>query len=364
MPESSDRRPAANGQVPGEAGPSPAWQRRRERLLLPSKALRLLRETGADSDWELRGLVAITPVKEWPERRLTVRYLALARQAGQRTRPLVLYGKLYRGSGGERSLAVLRALRAQIGSGCDLPDPLGYLARRRFLLMTGLEGVSLAEACAGPGAVSQVARAGSALASFHGAPGLAEGAQRGQSPWPRHSREAELAVLEEAKERVARSELAESLRCLYAETARAAAGVLAALPEGPAVTLHRDLYPDQIILSAARVGLIDLDAVALGEAELDLGNLAAHLWLADLQTHGRLAAAPGLASALLAAYGETQAIDRRRLASYRAAALLRLASLERLAAPARSVLPWPQLAGRLIQEARAALASEYVSGRR
>lgn len=364
MLENRDPRRREREGAPAGGEASPAWQRRRERLLLPRKALRLLRDTSADSTWEVRGLVGITPVKEWPERRLTVRYLTLARQPGQRTRPLVVYGKLYRGQGGARGLAVLRALRERIGAGCELPEPLGYSAGRRFLLVTGLEGASLAAACAGSGAPAQAARAGEALAAFHGAAGLAAGAPEALPPWPLHDRAAELAVLDRARERIAQSELAASLQALHGETARAAAAALTGLAAGPLVTLHRDLYPDQVILSATRVGFIDLDAVALGEAELDLGNLTAHLWLADLQAHGRLAAAPGLVSAFLAAYARTRTIDRRRLASYRALALLRLASLARLAAPARGVLPWPQLAERLIQEARAALASAYASDRR
>lgn len=61
----------------------------------------------------------------------------------------------------------------------------------------------------------------------------------------------------------------------------------------------------------------------LGEQELDVGNLIAHLALTDLQEIGTIGTAP----------------------------LLRLASLARLAQPGLSVLTWPELAGALLSEA-------------
>lgn len=45
-----------------------------------------------------------------------------------------------------------------------------------------------------------------------------------------------------------------------------------------ATVVHRDLYEEQILIGPT-VGLIDLDDAALGPAELDLGNLLAHLQL-------------------------------------------------------------------------------------
>ena len=41
--------------------------------------------------------------------------------------------------------------------------------------------------------------------------------------------------------------------------------------------IHRDFYPDQIIVSGSRLYLIDLDLYCLGDPALDVGNFLAHL---------------------------------------------------------------------------------------
>jgi hypothetical protein len=98
----------------------------------------------------------------------------------------------------------------------------------------------------------------------------------------------------------------------HARTAPASIGrravALAAPLAGPwpcHTVVHRDLYEEQLLLGE-QVALIDLDDVALGPPELDLGNLWAHLDLLGLRTGRSLASA---ASALLAAYGPHELDD-------------------------------------------------------
>jgi hypothetical protein len=114
-----------------------------------------------------------------------------------------------------------------------------------------------------------------------------------------------------------------------ARTATASIGrravALAAPLAGPwpcHTVVHRDLYEEQLLLGE-RVALIDLDDVALGPPELDLGNLWAHLDLLGLRTGRRLAPA---ASAVLAGYG-TGALDNALLERCRVLARLRLACI-------------------------------------
>ena len=53
--------------------------------------------------------------------------------------------------------------------------------------------------------------------------------------------------------------------------------------------VHRDVYEEQLLVGPdGEIGLIDLDDVALGPAELDLGNLVAHLELLALRTGRRV----------------------------------------------------------------------------
>jgi aminoglycoside phosphotransferase (APT) family kinase protein len=115
--------------------------------------------------------------------------------------------------------------------------------------------------------------------------------------------------------------------------------------------LHRDFHPGQILFSrdSAGIGVLDWDDAALGEPELDLGNLEAHLFLDDLQRRGSIGSAPRLAEALRAGYLAQGDINFTHLATYRRAALLRLATLERLADPRISVLDRESLAKRLTE---------------
>lgn len=41
--------------------------------------------------------------------------------------------------------------------------------------------------------------------------------------------------------------------------------------------IHRDFYPDQIVIDSSRVTICDLDLYRLGDPALDVGNFAAHV---------------------------------------------------------------------------------------
>jgi aminoglycoside phosphotransferase (APT) family kinase protein len=56
-----------------------------------------------------------------------------------------------------------------------------------------------------------------------------------------------------------------------------AAGLAGACPPPRVVLLHRDFYPDQALVEADRLWLVDLDLAARGDAHVDLGNMLAHL---------------------------------------------------------------------------------------
>lgn len=87
--------------------------------------------------------------------------------------------------------------------------------------------------------------------------------------------------------------------------------------------VHRDLYEEQIMLHDS-VGLLDLDDAAAGPAELDLGNLSAHLQLLARRTGADLDVS---LDALLDAYCSYAPIDAVLLDRCRTLSLLRLACL-------------------------------------
>jgi len=114
--------------------------------------------------------------------------------------------------------------------------------------------------------------------------------------------------------------------------------------------VHRDFYDKQILVTPARIGLLDLDTVCLGDPEIDVANFCAHLRLRSLQKYSSCASAVPLAAAFLAAYAACQPrTDVSRVRWYLASTLLRLACLYSLR-PA-----WRALAPRLLDESREAL---------
>lgn len=124
------------------------------------------------------------------------------------------------------------------------------------------------------------------------------------------------------------------LEILRARAAQASPAVRAPVDEamtalaeaewGYPTVVHRDLYEEQILVGD-RIGLIDLDDVALGPPELDVGNLLAHVDLLALRSGADLTA---LTEALLEGYRKSgPALDPALLGRSRALTLLRLACI-------------------------------------
>ena len=160
------------------------------------------------------------------------------------------------------------------------------------------------------GDLAASARVGRALAGWHAA-------HRGNVPTAlrAHTVDREIATL---LERVVGAPAA------VADAVRRAVPALDE-PWEAATVVHRDLYEEQIVLDE-RVGLLDLDDAAAGPAELDLGNLLAHLRLLSRRTGSRLDAA---VDALLTAYAGVSRVDADLLRRCETLSRLRLACLHR-----------------------------------
>jgi aminoglycoside phosphotransferase (APT) family kinase protein len=77
--------------------------------------------------------------------------------------------------------------------------------------------------------------------------------------------------------------------------ARAAAG----LEAGVSALIHRDFYPDQVMIAGDRLHLLDLDLCAVGDPALDVGNFVGHLVEQALRQHGDAGALDEPAAALV-----------------------------------------------------------------
>ena len=335
-----------------------------ERALDLQRARKLLRRT-CDSDlWRIDRVVSIDLVKYRPRRRATIRYAVEATRAGQPRRTHWLFGKAYRGHGGARVYEALRGIQSRLPDRLRVPQPLGYHDRYRFLLTDALEGVPLSDLLTLPDGRRLLADFGHRLARLHGyaatqAPPQPDGpatVPTGPNWMPArvHSAREEVAVLNRALVRASGADrLSADLRLRHAElhTRICEALMTAGADErrSPGI-LHRDLYPDQVLACGDGFGLVDLDEVAQGEAEIDVGNFIAHLLLRDLQLMATLGPALEQARAFCSGYARARELSAVRLRTYTAGALLRLASLERISLSGISLLPWPQLSGALLEQ--------------
>ncbi|SKA01944.1 Phosphotransferase enzyme family protein [Marinactinospora thermotolerans DSM 45154] len=107
--------------------------------------------------------------------------------------------------------------------------------------------------------------------------------------------------------------------------------VLAALGEeagAPLRPVHRDCYDKQFVAApeAERIGLVDLDTLALGEPAVDVANVVAHMALRSAQGVVGPARARAARAAFLAGLEPDEA-TLRRVPAYVAATRLRLAGV-------------------------------------
>jgi hypothetical protein len=217
------------------------------------------------------------------------------------------FAKVQTGDEGQRSVDTLRAAGQDVtGHGALLlPRAVGYLRERHLALFTVAPGRPLnqLERAAVPEAMAAL---GAALSVLHGKP------TRGFAPFTR----LDPGPVADAGRLVgaARPDLAALCGDLV--------GSLLATPPPPrpAVLLHGDLHPKNVLVHEAGVSLVDLDQAGTGPAAAELGGTLARLWCPRPgdAIDGDTAVAAG--EALLSSYDRRPA--HQDLLWYAAAALL------------------------------------------
>lgn len=228
-----------------------------------------------------------------------------------------MLGKLRAKGADRRTLALHRKLRATgldgaAPHGMGVPEVLGEIDTPALWLQRLVPGEVLTTLLRAGASTAPARRAGRALAALHNAD-----VDAGRC-W---SLENEMAVLDRALTAAAEAEppLAPDIAAIQA----GAAGQMAALQAAPGTGIHRDFYPDQVLIDGERTWLLDLDLYTQGDPMIDVGNFLAHLDELGLRLHGRADALAPHGAAFLAGYGESRPLDRPR------AELLRLVSLAR-----------------------------------
>ncbi|MBL8988738.1 MAG: phosphotransferase [Gemmatimonadetes bacterium] len=158
------------------------------------------------------------------------------------------------------------AWQRQAATRVAVPPVLGTVPEFRLWLQERVPGIGGFPALTGPESPTAARRIGAALAAFH----------RDAPATDRvHGPAAESAILTTRLTAMAdRVPAWQSRAERLLDRLRA---VVDALPAEPRCTIHRDCYPDQVLIHGDRVTLVDLDLHALGDPALDLGNFIAHL---------------------------------------------------------------------------------------
>lgn len=179
-----------------------------------------------------------------------------------------------------RTPALLRQLarqdfHAESADGISVPEVIGEVAPFQLWLQRQEPGQPLTELLARSAGIDGCRLAARALSKLQ-----ASSVRPGRT----HTTDDELGILERAlaHARQARPDLTAEINEIEAACAVAAH----ALAPAPATLIHRDFYPDQLLVDGSRVVILDLDLAATGDPHLDAGNFLAHLTEHSLRFHG------------------------------------------------------------------------------
>lgn len=112
------------------------------------------------------------------------------------------------------------------------------------------------------------------------------------------------------------------------------------LPHQRPGCIHRDFYPDQVIVDEDQIWIVDLDLVALGDPAIDVGNFLAHLAEYAIRKHGTAAMSQTLEAAFLRGYHSKGAsICIHRIRTFRTISLMRHIHISQLFSDRRHAIP-------------------------
>ena len=238
------------------------------------------RYPGAGS-WLLR---SINVVRHKPGRRCLVEYRFESKDG---KREVTLIGKARAKSTDRSTYRTMQALwnagfDDQASDGVMIPEPIGVVPEFQMWLQRKVPGIVSTRLLAAPAGDALAERITEAARKLHHA---------GVPAKRRHTPSDEMDILRKRLEALAanRPDLAPRLhRTIEASTALAAD--LPILDHG----IHRDFYPDQVLVDGPHLYLLDLDLYAAGDPALDIGNFIGHLieqGLREPANAGQLAAA-------------------------------------------------------------------------
>ena len=214
-------------------------------------------------------LKAIRAVKYRPGRRCLLEY-DIAYQKDGASGELTLIGKS-RKKGSQGNHEILEALYAagfddSSKDGISIPKPIGYIPDFRMSVQEKVSGVQATKLLENPGQEQLAERIAEALYKLNhcGVPSLRH-----------HTLVEEMAILQNRLRSVIQKnpELSKRIGRLL----DASEDLAGTIHERRVRGIHRDFYPDQVMVDSSRIYLVDLDLYSEGEPALDAGNFLGHL---------------------------------------------------------------------------------------
>ena len=243
------------------------------RALDPAEVERVLSRLAG---WEGAAVRDIRAVRYKPGRRCLIEYdielpsselvslVAKARARGADQSTFDLLVELRRQGFDERS-----------ADGISVPEPIAVIPELGLWLQRKVGGVPATQGLATANGVALARRLAEAAHKLHRA---AVPARR------EHTMADELRILHDRLQVVAvqRPDWAARLERLLAACAR----IAAATPLSERRGIHRDFYPDQVLLDGDRLYLLDFDLYCRGDPALDIGNCIGHITEQAVRTRG------------------------------------------------------------------------------
>jgi hypothetical protein len=225
-----------------------------------------------------RSLREIRVTRHKPKRRCLVEY-HFAAPGGEAT-DMTFIGKIQARGVDTKTYGITRDL-AKAGftsdsrDGIAVPLAVAIIPKFRMWLQRKMPGRVVTDCLAGPDGIALMARVAAAAHKLHGS---------GVVPRRRHGMAEELAILDDRLGKAAAIHPEWQNRLENVRLGCHRLGGSIAIPNGRPI--HRDYYPDQLLVDGPRLYLLDLDLFCLGDPALDIGNFIGHLTELALRQFG------------------------------------------------------------------------------
>jgi aminoglycoside phosphotransferase (APT) family kinase protein len=225
----------------------------------------------ASADGEHAGieLKCVSVLRHRPGRRCVIEYAGRSRTTGKK---ISLIAKMnakdrHQSQFDRQALLWNAGFHSSSPDGVSVARPWGVIPEWRMWLAEKARGQSSWAAVQRADGIVVAKLIANALAKVHNAD---------LDPQSTHSIDAEMAILHDRLTAAAEQvpHLAARILSLLDACRRAAAEHR----PGDFCPIHRDFYPDQVLVSGVRIVLVDFDLLSMGEAAVDVGNFRAHLF--------------------------------------------------------------------------------------